>query len=738
MPVDLEKLNPEQKAGALFTGGPLLVLAGAGTGKTRVITYRIAQLIESGVPAERILAVTFTNKAADEMRRRIDELAPGKGALVWAHTFHAFCCRVLRQHHKEAGLTRHFTIYDQSDQKRLVTEAMKAIGLEDQTNKASMYVSIISRAKDDLLDAQSYAIYAATATDASRQTAARIYVDYQKRLDQAGALDFGDLLMKTCLLLKENQAVREYYQEYFVHLLVDEYQDTNHAQYILTKTLAAKHRNICVVGDDDQSVYSWRGANIRNILEFERDFKDAKVVTLEQNYRSTPLILDAAAKVIRNNKSRKIKTLWTEQTGGDSVRVQEMPNEMEEANWVIRKIQSLIDEGRSLKEFSIFYRTNAQSRSFEESLRRAGMPYRIVGAMRFYERKEIKDALCYARALLNPADSTSLSRVINVPPRGVGKTSLERIENFAQAGGLTLWDAFLRQDQIPNLTSGCRKALAEIVGVMERLRAGIAGQGASGAIASILQETGYWEWLEKETDTDPEAAGRLNNLQELMNAVREYEDKMKQGGESVDLGRYLEGVSLHSDLDSYDPNQPSVTLMTVHLAKGLEYPVVFLTGLEEGLFPIGSGSAAPEDLEEERRLAYVGITRARERLFLTHAATRRIFGQVYANLPSRFILEAQLPITSSPEPTRAASGYVPAPALKAPPYARGDGGLPPAASAPGRNTAFRVGQRVKHPSFGLGQVVDKAGAGETLKVTVRFDDGRTTKLLVRFAPLEPA
>jgi DNA helicase II / ATP-dependent DNA helicase PcrA len=733
VPVDLEKLNPEQKAGALFTGGPLLVLAGAGTGKTRVITYRIAQLIESGVPAERILAVTFTNKAAEEMRRRIEELCPGKGALVWAHTFHAFACRIIRQHHQELGLSRYFTIYDQSDQKRLVTEAMKAIGLEDQTNKASMYVSIISRAKDDLLDAQSYAIYAATAVDASRQTAARIYVDYQKRLDQAGALDFGDLLMKTCLLLKENERVRTYYQEFFQHLLVDEYQDTNHAQYILTKTLAAKHRNICVVGDDDQSVYSWRGANIRNILEFERDFKDAKVVTLEQNYRSTPLILDAAAKVIRNNKSRKLKTLWTEQKGGESVRVQELPNEMEEASWVIRKLQDHLSRGRSLKEMAIFYRTNAQSRSFEESLRRAGLPYRIVGAMRFYERKEIKDALCYARALLNPADSTSLSRIINVPPRGVGKTSLERIEAFAQAQGLTLWDAFLKQDQIPQLTSGCRRALGEIVSVMEKLRQGLVEQTASAAIARILQESGYWDWLEKETDTDPEAAGRLNNLQELLNAVREYEDKKKESGAHIDLGRYLEEVSLQSDIDTYDPNQPAVTLMTVHLAKGLEYPVVFLTGLEEGLFPIGSGQSAPDELEEERRLAYVGITRAREQLYLTHAATRRIFGQVYANLPSRFIMEAQLPLSSGAEPARAPSGYVPNAAMARP--ARPSFSAP---SAPMRPAAFRVGQRVRHPTFGLGQVIDKAGAGEGLKVTVRFDDGRTTKLLVRYAPLEPA
>ena len=726
MPIDLEKLNAEQRAGATHLQGPLLVLAGAGTGKTRVITYRIARLIETGVPAERILAVTFTNKAAGEMRHRIEELVPGAGALVWAHTFHAFACRLLRQHHEELGLSRHFTIYDQSDQKKLVVEAMKEIQLDDQVNKASMYVSIISRAKDDLLDAGSYAIYAASATDASRQLAARIYSAYQRKLDKAGALDFGDLLMKLCLLLKEKPAVREYWQDYFLHLMVDEYQDTNHAQYVITKTLAAKHRNLCVVGDDDQSVYSWRGANIRNILEFERDFKDAKVVTLEQNYRSTSLILDAAHKVIRNNKSRKLKQLWTQKQGGETIRVQELPNEMEEASWVVRAIEQHISKGRQLKDFAIFYRTNAQSRSFEESLRRSGLPYRIVGAMRFYERKEIKDALCYARVLLNPSDSTSLSRIVNVPPRGIGETSIGRVQGFAAASGLTLYEAFQQQQKIPNLTSACRKRAVELVTQLDKIRADLPKLTASAAIARILEESGYWTHLLAETETDPEAAGRLANLQELLNAVKEYEDKAKLSGQHLDLSSYLEAVSLQSDLDSYDASKAGITLMTVHLAKGLEYPIVFLTGLEEGLFPIGGGNASPDDLEEERRLCYVGITRARELLFLTHAATRRIFGQVYANLPSRFILEAQVFSQSEPGAPNAAARALP-PIIAARP-----------AVAPQRATRFRSGQRVRHPSFGLGNVSEVAGSGEASKVTVRFDDGRVTKLLVRYAPLEPA
>jgi len=727
--MDPGQLNPEQREGVLHPGGPLLVLAGAGTGKTRVITCRIANLIASGVAPERILAVTFTNKAAEEMRRRVEELAPGCGARVWVHTFHAFACRILRQHHQLLNLPRHFTIYDQDDQKKVVVEAMKELGLGDQTNKAAMYASLISRAKDDLLDAHSYAIYAAASPDHSRQTAARIYVVYQRRLDEAGALDFGDLLLKACLLLKEQQAVREYYQEYFLHLLVDEYQDTNHAQYVLTKTLAAKHRNLCVVGDDDQSVYSFRGANIRNILEFERDFKEARVVTLEQNYRSTGLILEAAGRVIRNNRARKPKTLWTRKEAGQGVLVRELANEMREAEWVVGRIQELLSSGRRPSEVAVFYRTNAQSRSFEEALRRAALPYRIVGAMRFYDRKEVKDALAYARVLLNPADHASFLRIVNVPPRGIGKTSLERIEGHSRSSGLTLCEAFREQARIPQLSAGCRRAAEGLVRLLEGLRSELPRLSAAGAIARILQETGYWSWLESETDSDPEAAGRLGNLQELVNAAKEREEAARAQGVSLDLGSYLEEVSLHTDLDSYESGASAVTLMTVHLAKGLEFPAVFLTGLEEGLFPIGGG-LSPEDLEEERRLCYVGMTRARERLFLTHAATRRIFGQVSANLPSRFILEAQIHSTAAETQSNGFGPFSPRAAL--PGGASGGGARSP------RLDRVAIGMRVRHPAFGIGSVVDKSGSGEGLKVTVRFDDGRTTKLLARYAPLEAA
>ncbi len=725
MAVDLEKLNAEQKAGATHLDGPLLVLAGAGTGMTRVITYRVARLIETGVPPEHILAVTFTNKAAAEMRRRIEELAPGAGSKVWVFTFHAFGARFLREHHAALGLPRHFTIYDQSDQKKLVTESMKELGLDDQKSKAGLYVSLISRAKDDLLDAGSYEIHAMTSIDQSRQTAAKIYKVYQRKLEQAGALDFGDLLLRTCQLLRDDAAIREKWQNQFTHMLVDEYQDTNHTQYILTKTLAAKHKNVCVVGDDDQSIYSWRGANIRNILEFERDFPNTKVVTLERNYRSTGRILEAAGLVIHHNKQRKAKKLWTEAEAGDEIRVQELPNEGEEAAWVVRRINDEIEAGRSLRDVAVFYRTNAQSRSFEEAMRRARMAYKIVGAVRFYERKEIKDALAYARVVVNPGDSVSLSRIVNCPPRGLGAKSLELVEAYGAQHGLTLWDAFGAHGQIAGLGPKAHSSIAEMMSTFARLTQAAIDMPAGGAMAVILEATGYLAWLESEVDSDPDAVNRINNIQELVNAVKEYDERVKSEGSKSELGRYLEDISLQTDLDKYDESAPAVTLMTIHLAKGLEYPVVFLTGLEEGLFPIGGGNATPDDLEEERRLCYVGITRARERLYMSYAATRRLFGQVAASLPSRFILEAKLfgqrdslPSTARWAPTAPTQGAFPA----------------VRASVKG----FKTGQRVQHPSFGRGVVADVSGAGETMKVTVRFDDGRVAKLLTRYAPLEPA
>ncbi|MBI5201243.1 MAG: UvrD-helicase domain-containing protein, partial [Elusimicrobia bacterium] len=622
-PIDLSKLNPEQRAAVEHGGGPLLVVAGAGTGKTRVITHRVAKLITDGTPATRILAVTFTNKAAEEMRSRIDALVPGQGSAIWVHTFHAFCARLMRQHAQLMRLPKHFTIYDTDDQKKLVSESLKDLGLADQRAKAGLYLSVISRAKDDLLDAKSYSIHAMTQGDPFRQTAAKVYEKYQEKLDLAGALDFGDLLLKTCELLKGHAQVREYYQDLFLHLLVDEYQDTNHAQYVITKTLGAKHHNVCVVGDPDQSVYAWRGANIRNILEFERDFKDAKVIKLEQNYRSTPQILAAAGFVIAHNRQRKAKNLWTEKPTGDPVMLNETMNEADEARWVTRRVVEMVEKGASLSDIAIFYRTNAQSRSFEEAFRMARIPYKVIGAMRFYERKEIKDALAYARVALNPADGVSLKRIINVPARGVGKTSEEALENYARSNGLTVLEAMRREGSIPGLTNACRNACRQLAFIVDQLKNDLETLQPAAAMRSVLERSGYWTSLENETETDPDAAGRMDNLQALINGIKEFEER----NPGAHLAQYLEGVALQSDADTYE-KQSAVTMMTIHLAKGLEFPIVFLTGLEEGLFPIGAGNSSPDELEEERRLCYVGMTRAREHLILTYAHQRRIFGTV--------------------------------------------------------------------------------------------------------------
>ncbi|MBI5242668.1 MAG: UvrD-helicase domain-containing protein [Elusimicrobia bacterium] len=729
---DPDSLNPEQREAVSYRGGPLLVLAGAGTGKTRVIVHRVASLIREGAAPERILAVTFTNKAAEEMRRRVDALAPGGGALAWVYTFHAFAARILRSHAQRLGLPRRFTIYDQDDQKRLVAESIKELGLEKEKNKASLYVSLISRAKDDLLDAQSYAIYAMAQNDPSRETVARVYEVYQKKLSASGGLDFGDLLLKLVELFRGDAAIRELYQERFLHLLVDEYQDTNHAQYIITKTLASKHRNLCVVGDPDQSIYSWRGAHVRNILEFESDFPNAKVVRLERNYRSTPNILQAASLVIEHNRGRLKKSLWTERPEGPSVEVEELADEREEARSTARRAARLLDEGFSPKDMAVFYRTNAQSRSFEEAFTLAQIPHRVVGSVRFYERKEVKDALAYARAALNPADSISLSRILNVPPRGLGKASQEALEAHAKKTSAALREALEHADKVENLTPAARQGAAELVLLLEQLRREFEALGPADAMEAVLQKTGYWAWLEGLAESDPEEAARMENLQELLNAVREFEETCGEKPapspasgeqqaparaalpEAPRIERFLESAALQTQADAYDANRPSVTLMTVHLAKGLEFPAVFLTGLEEGLFPISSVNTNPEELEEERRLCYVGMTRAKERLTLLHAATRRVFGRVYSNLPSRFIFEA---------------GLIGRPAE--------DAAMARAHCAP---AAMRVkaGMRVRHPEFGCGEIVEKSGSGEMLKVTVAFDSGATKKLLLRYAPLSPA
>ena len=637
----LKSLNPQQLEAVNYDGGPCLIVAGAGTGKTKTLTTKIAKLIADGYHPARILAVTFTNKAAQEMRERVEVLEPGCGRRVWIHTFHSFGVRILRQNAEALGLSRDFAIYDDTDQKKVVSLILEQMGIKDPKKEINQIVSLISRAKDDMVTPDTM-MQSATASGLDfKIRAAEVYRRYEQKLKEAGALDFGDLLVKTVVLLRDHEDIRNYYQDFFQYILVDEYQDTNHTQYLITKMLAAKHRKLCVVGDPDQSIYSWRGANIRNILEFEKDFKDAKVITLEQNYRSTKAILDASNRLITKNKKRKEKNLFTDKSMGDPIEVRELMSEGDEARWVSQNIKALVDEGASLKEIAVFYRTNAQSRSFEDYFRRYQIPYRLVGTVRFYDRKEIKDMMCYARILINPADNVSLLRIINTPTRGLGKVAQDRLLAYAEEKHISLYDALKNAAYVPGLSSAACKAAVKLVQLFENWRGDMLLTDPSDIFHKILVESGYMDAVKAEMEKDPEAESRLQNLDALINAVKEYEDRCRKGEKEPSVADFLQEVSLLSgEDDSQADENGAVTLMTVHLAKGLEFNNVFVTGLEENLFPIGRDNE--DDLEEERRLCYVAMTRARERLFLTYARTRRKFGQLQENLPSRFLFESGL------------------------------------------------------------------------------------------------
>ena len=636
----LKSLNPQQLEAVNYDAGPCLIVAGAGTGKTKTLTTKIAKLIHDGYSPYRILAVTFTNKAAQEMRERVEALVPGQSRNVWIHTFHSFGVRLLRQNAEKLGLTRDFAIYDESEQKRLVTLLLEQMGVKEPKKEAGQIVSMISRAKDDCVSPEGLMTNATASGLDYRIRAAEIYKRYEQELHKAGALDFGDLLVKTLQLLKEHEDVRDYYQQFFQYILVDEYQDTNHTQYLITRLLAEKHRKLCVVGDPDQSIYSWRGANIRNILEFEKDFKDAKTITLEQNYRSTRVILDASNKLISKNAKRKEKNLFTDKQRGDDIEVREAPTEGMEAVWVAQNIKALVEEsGYSLNDIAVFYRTNAQSRNFEETFRRYQIPYRLVGTVSFYNRKEIKDMLCYARLLINPDDNMSLLRVINTPARGLGKTAQERLLAYAQKNELSVYGALKAAQSVPELTPMARRACMEFVRLVEGWRADMFVSSPTDVMHKILTTSGYEAAVKKDLaeGKDPEAESRLQNLDELINAVKEYEERK----EEPSLSDFLQEVSLMTGTDdSQAAEGGAVTLMTVHLAKGLEFDAVFVTGLEEGLFPINRDDS--DEMEEERRLCYVAMTRAREKLFMTYAQRRRTYGKMYENVPSRFLFECGL------------------------------------------------------------------------------------------------
>lgn len=638
----LKSLNPQQLEAVNYDEGPCLIVAGAGTGKTKTLTTKIAKLIADGYNPARILAVTFTNKAAQEMRERVEALVPGAGNRVWIHTFHSFGVRMLRQNAQALGLSRDFAIYDDSDQKKVVSLILQQMGIKDPKKEISQIVSLISRAKDDMVSPDTL-MQSATASGLDfKIRAAEVYRRYEQKLKEAGALDFGDLLVKTVVLLKDHEDVRNYYQDFFQYILVDEYQDTNHTQYLITKMLAAKRRKLCVVGDPDQSIYSWRGANIRNILEFEKDFQDVKTITLEQNYRSTKVILEASNRLITKNKKRKEKNLFTDKSQGDPIEVREVMSEGDEARWVSQNIKALVDEdGASLKDIAVFYRTNAQSRSFEDSFRRYQIPYRLIGTVRFYDRKEIKDIMCYARMLVNPADNVSLLRIINTPTRGLGKVAQDRLMEYAQSNQLSLYDALKKAAYVPGLSSMAGKAAVKLVQLFENWRGDMLLTDPADIFHKILVESGYMDAVKAEMEKDPEAESRLQNLDALINAVKEYEERCRKGEKEPSVADFLQEISLLSGEDDSQAGEGgAVTLMTVHLAKGLEFNDVFVTGLEETLFPISRDNE--DDLEEERRLCYVAMTRARERLYLSYAQSRRKFGQLQTNLPSRFLFECGL------------------------------------------------------------------------------------------------
>ncbi|MEW6189015.1 MAG: DNA helicase PcrA [Actinomycetota bacterium] len=717
----LENLNPVQRDAVTHGEGPLLILAGAGSGKTMVLTHRVAHLIKAkGVNPYRILAITFTNKAAQEMRDRIRALIGKISEDMWICTFHAACARILRREIHHLGFKKNFIIYDEGDRLRLVSQCLKDLNLDTKRYPPSSIQTAISLAKDELIDADTFASRAQTRYE---KIVAEVYKLYQERLYQNNALDFDDLIMVTVSLFTLFPLVLEKYQNKFQYILIDEYQDTNHAQYRLVNLLAAKHRNLCVVGDDDQSIYGWRGADFRNILRFEEDYPDANVVTLEQNYRSTQTILEAANYVIRNNRGRKSKTLWTTNAKGEAISRYQAENEHDEAAYVAMEIERLREiEGRNYQDFAVFYRTNAQSRVFEEVFMRCGLPYKIVGGLRFYERQEIKDVLAYLRVICDPEDTIGLKRIINVPKRGIGKMTLSALDQIAQRESISFFEALKKAQENHLLSTAAKKAVARFLNMLEKLMADLAHREAGSEEESIakftekvLDKTGYIAALEEERTV--EAQGRIDNIRELLTVMKEFEESHP----NPSLDQFLDQISLLTDIDTYEESEEAVTLMTLHNAKGLEFPVVFMVGMEDGVFPHIRSMTVSEELEEERRLCYVGVTRAKERLYLTHAWSRSLWGGPSYNIPSRFLKEIPEELTYLAEQVEAVPTGEPA-------HRTGR-----QVKIPEKKYVFSVGDEVIHKKFGRGKVVAVKGADQ---ITVFFPTEGEKTLLVEYAPLE--
>ncbi len=716
----LDTLNPIQSEAVLHTEGPVLIVAGAGSGKTRALTHRIAYLIrEKGVSPYAILAITFTNKAAREMAERVQGLLGERIASgMWILTFHSTCARILRREHAHLGLPSSFTIYDDADTERLLAAVLRDLDLDAKRYPPRAMAAAIGRAKDHVLSAEEFS---AAAGNFYEQTIAKVYSEYERRKHTAGALDFDDLITEVVGLFRRHPDVLEHYQERFPYILVDEYQDTNRAQYQLVNLLAAKYRNICVVGDADQGVYSWRGATIQNLLDFEHDYPDAEVFLMEQNYRSTSNILAVANALIERNVQRKPKSLWTETSGGELAVRYRADDEHEEALYVAEETHRLVEqEGHRYSDVAIFYRTNAQSRVIEDIFMRAGIPYRVVGGVRFYQRREIKDVLAYLRLLLNPQDTIGARRVINTPKRGIGAATVSAIESLAAFEEIPFLEAARRADVLTELGSRAKGAVSGFIGVMDRLQEAYeGGAGPKRMVEAAATESGYV--LELEAERTVEAEGRIENLRELGGVAAEFEQRSPEGA----LAEFLEQVSLVSEQDEYDEGSGSVTLMTLHNAKGLEFGVVFIIGLEDGVFPHYRSMGEPAQLEEERRLMYVGVTRAQERLYLTHAWSRTLFGSSSFNPPSRFL------------------GEIPSELLRAIDEAELGGGSGGSAS-PIRDAVHGVralpqvaaGDTVEHDKWGEGVVLAVTGSGTEAEVTVRFDDAGEKRLLLAYAPLK--
>ena len=742
-----DTLNDKQKEAVFHTEGPLLVLAGAGSGKTRVLTHRIAYLMEEKkVKPWNILAITFTNKAAGEMRERVDKLVGDAAGKVWVSTFHSACVRILRRDIGWIGFDTNFAIYDTEDQKSLMKSVCKQLQVDTKLYKERALMSAISAAKDELVSPQEFALRAQG--NFRQETVARVYAEYQRQLKSSNALDFDDLIMKTVELFQANSDILNEYQERFRYIMVDEYQDTNTVQFELIHLLASKYRNLCVVGDDDQSIYKFRGANIKNILDFEHVFDDTKVIKLEQNYRSTGNILNAANAVIRNNHGRKEKTLWTENEDGNMIQFRQFDSAYEEAEYVVGDIRRHVNkELCSYKDNAVLYRTNAQSRMFEERFVRDSIPYKVIGGVNFYARREIKDLLAYLKTIDNGRDDLAVRRIVNVPKRGIGLTSINRVQEYASSRECSFYDALRAVDLIPNIGRGQAK-LESFVAMIEHFKNDVQDMSVSELMEEVIKETGYIDALIHECESE-EATSRIENIDELRNKIAAYEENCETQNEASTLSGFLEDVALVADIDSLDESTDYVVLMTLHSAKGLEFPHVYLAGMEDGLFPSYMTITAddPAELEEERRLCYVGITRAEKDLTLTCARKRMVHGETQYKKMSRFLKEIPLELLETgpstkkekkeeSEPVRVKTSFMQAKeafktkAFTAPKPVQQFG------TPKGGKLPYGVGDRVKHIKFGEGTVTAITEGGRDYEVTVDFDGPGTKKMFAAFARLQ--